>query len=137
VWEIFNDSGVYCNFNSFGVSRNGKLDFYKAVTGCELKPEEWSKLKGLRILQLQRALLLLGGPDVKWKPGVHDENPPRFYEPLPSGPYKGKTVKKARVGEDKKRYFKEAGWDERGIPGSEMLEKLGLEDVDQVLGKLR
>jgi aldehyde:ferredoxin oxidoreductase len=137
VWEIFNDSGVYCNFNSFGVTRHVRLDFYKAVTGLELTLEEWSRTKALRILQLQRAMLLLGGPDTKWNPKTDDDNPPRFYEPLPSGPYKGKAADKTKVKEDKKTYYKQAGWDTGGIPKSETLRKLGLDDVDKTLDKIR
>ncbi|NWG11583.1 aldehyde ferredoxin oxidoreductase [Candidatus Bathyarchaeota archaeon] len=133
--EIFNDSGVHCNFNVFGVPRKVKFDFYKAVTGIELTQKEWYKIKAFRILQIQRALLLLGGPDIKWKPKTHDENPPRFYEPLPSGPYKGKTVDKMQVEEDKRRYYNAVGWDENGIPKTKTLEKLGLEDIDKVLKK--
>jgi aldehyde:ferredoxin oxidoreductase len=135
--EIFNDSGVYCNFNSFGIPRRVKFDFYKAVTEAELTSEEWFKIKALRILQLQRAVLLLGGPDLMWNPKVHDENPPRFYEPLPSGPYKGKTTDKVKVEEDKKRYYEAAGWDENGIPRSEILKELGLQEVSEALQKLR
>ena len=86
---------------------------------------------------MQRALLLLGGPDIKWKPKIHDENPPRFYEPLASGPYKGKTVDKSQVEEDKRRYYNAAGWDENGIPKTKTLEKLGLEDIDKALKKTR
>ena len=137
VWEIFNDSGVYCNFNSFGVPRKVKFNFYKAVTGLELTPEEWSKRKAFRILQLQRAMLLLGGPDLKWTPRTDDDNPPRFYEPLLSGPYKGKTAERAKVEDNRKKYYEEAGWDENGIPKKDTLKKLGLEDVDKALEKLR
>jgi len=135
--EIFNDSGVYCNFNSFGLPRNLRFRFYKAVTGLELTRKEWFRLKGLKILQLQRAMLLLGGPELKWNPKVHDTNPPRFYEPLPSGPYKGKTLDKTRVERDRRRYYKAVGWDKNGIPQSETLRKLGLQDVEKTLEKLR
>jgi aldehyde:ferredoxin oxidoreductase len=137
LWEIFNDSGVYCNFNSFGIPRRVKFDMYKAVTGLDLTPEKWVKTKARRVLQLQRAMLLLGGPDLKWTPKEDDANPPRFYEPLPSGPCKGKTTDKIKVEEDKKRYYKEAGWSKDGIPKSETLKKLGLEDVDEALEKIR
>ena len=133
----FNDSAVYCYFNIFGIPRNLKFEFYKAVTGLELTQEEWCRTKALRILQLQRAMLLLGGPDLKWEPKIHDDNPPRFYEPLPTGPYKGKTVDKARFEEEKRKYYQAVGWDEKGIPTSEILRKLGLEDVDKALEKLR
>lgn len=133
----FNDSAVYCYFNIFGVPRNLKFEFYKAVTGIELTQEDWVNTKALRILQLQRAMLLLGGPDLKWKPKIHDSNPPRFYEPLPSGPYRGKTVDRAKVEGEIRRYYEAVGWDENGIPKTEVLKKLGLDDVDNALEKLR
>jgi aldehyde:ferredoxin oxidoreductase len=135
--EIYNDSGVYCNFNSFGLRRNLRYEFYTAVTGLKLTRKEWSKTKGLRILQLQRAMLLLGGPDVKWNPKTDDDNPPRFYEPLPSGPYRGKTANRNEIKEKVKSYYKAAGWDENGVPKTRILKKLGLEDVDKKLEKLR
>jgi len=137
LMEIFNDSGVYCNFNSFAVSRNVRFEFYEAVTGLELTRKEWCFTKALKVLQLQRAMLLLGGPDLKWDPKVHDENPPRFYEPLPSGPYKGKTTDKAAVEEYKNRYYEAVGWDKNGIPTSRILRELGLRDVDKALEKVR
>ena len=133
----FHDSAVYCYFNVFGFSRRTIFEFYKAVTGLDLTMEEWVNTKALRILQLQRAMLLLGGPDLKWNPKTHDDNPPRFYEPLPTGPFKGKTVEKTNVMNEVKRYYEAVGWDENGIPKTETLKKLGLEDVDKVLEKLR
>ena len=137
LMEIFNDSGVYCNFNSFGLPRNLKFDFYKAVTGVELTRQEWCDTKALRILQLQRAMLLLGGPDLKWNPKVHDDNPPRFYEPLPSGPHKGKTTNRKEFESYKKKYYAAAGWDENGVPTSDILRKLELQDVDRTLRRIR
>jgi aldehyde:ferredoxin oxidoreductase len=137
LMEIFNDSGVYCNFNSFAVSRNVRFDFYEAVTGLELTRKDWCFTKALKVLQLQRAMLLLGGPDLKWNPKVHDDNPPRFYKPLPSGPYKGKAADKDAVEEYKKRYYEAVGWDKNGIPTSKILRELGLRDVDKALEKVR
>jgi len=137
LMEIFNDSGVYCNFNTFGIPRNVRFQFYEAVTGLKLTRKEWCYEKALRVLQLQRALLLLGGPDLKWNPKIHDVNPSRFYEPLPSGPYKGKTVNRAKFKKKKKEYYEAVGWDENGVPRSEVLRKLGLDDVDRTLKKLR
>ncbi|MEM2915252.1 MAG: aldehyde ferredoxin oxidoreductase C-terminal domain-containing protein, partial [Candidatus Bathyarchaeia archaeon] len=130
---IFYDSAVYCFFNSFGVPRNIRWKFYRAVTGWRLTPKEWYKVKALRILHLQRALLLLGGPDFKWSPEIHDDNPPRFYEPLPSGPYKGKSVSRDKFGKLKKAYYRGVGWDEKGLPKPSILKRLGLERVNDVL----
>lgn len=135
--EIFNDSGVICMFNTFGLPRNIRFDFYEAITGIELAREHWFKIKAFRILQMQRAMLLLGGPDIKWNPKIHDENPPRFYEPLPSGPYKGKTADKAQVKEGRRKYYEAASWDENGIPKTKTLKKLGLEEINKALEKLR
>jgi len=129
---ILHDSGVYCWFNAFELPEV-KWDFLKAVTGWEITREEWYQTTALRILHLQRALLLLGGPDLKWNPRVDDDNPPRFYEPLSSGPYAGKKVERATFEESKKEYYEAVGWDENGIPRSEVLKQLGLEEVDRVL----
>ncbi|RLI46432.1 aldehyde ferredoxin oxidoreductase [Candidatus Bathyarchaeota archaeon] len=130
---ILHDSGVYCWFTTFAPSEALIWDFFKAVTGWKIGPKEWYKTSALRILQLQRILLLLGGPDLKWDPKVHDDNPARFYEPLPSGPYAGKKIDKAKFEESKKEYYALVGWDENGIPKSEVLKRLGLEDADKVL----
>ena len=92
-----------------------------------------SSLQALKILQLQRAMLLLGGPDLKWDPKIHDANPPRFYEPLPSAPYKGKTVNRAKGEEEKRRQYEAVEWDKNGIPKTETLRTLKLEDVDKCL----
>jgi aldehyde:ferredoxin oxidoreductase len=135
LMEIFNDSAVYCNFNSFGIRRNLRFEFYKAVTDLELTQKDWCMKKAMKTLQLQRAMLLLGGPDAQWTPEKHDDNPPRFYEPLPSGPYKGKSVDKKEVQEEIHRYYKAAGWDKKGIPKSETLRRLELVDVDKALKK--
>jgi len=133
--DILHDSGVYCNFNTFSVSINLIWDFFEAVTGWKTLRQEWYETNGLRILNLQRAMLLLGGPDLKWKANADDENPPRFYEPLPSGPYKGKTVDKKLFEESKQEYYDAAGWDKNGLPKPETLRKLDLQDIETKLKK--
>ncbi len=136
VIRILLDSAVICIFNYFSEpSLFWKM--YEAVTGWHETPETWSSENGLRILNIQRAALLLGGPDFTWNPKIHDDNPPRFYEPLPSGPHAGKQVDKTEVEKLKKEYYEAVGWDENGIPKSEILRKLGLESVDKVLDKVR
>ena len=61
------------------------------------------------------------------------DNPSRFYEPLTSGPYAGKSVNRAKFRRLKKKYYEAVGWDENGIPKPEELERLGLEEVDKIL----
>jgi len=127
--EILGDSGVYCVFNAMYISEDLIWEFFDAVTGWKIEPDEWYGTMARRILHIQRAALLLGGPDIKWDPKIHDDNPPRFYEPLPSGPYTGKTIDKKEFERSKKEYYESVGWDENGIPKEEELKRLGLENV--------
>ena len=131
----FSDSGVYCNFCSAPTELI--FDYAKAITGYHMSIDSWRRWNGPRIITLQRALLLLGGPDVVWEPIKDDDNPPRFYEPLPSGPHKGKTTDKALVESKRATYYETLGWDERGIPTKETLDRLGLGDVEPSMKKLR
>lgn len=132
---VLSDSMICCNFTTFDIEDVEILQFYKAVTGYNLTKEEWYEEKAIRILHIQRAMLLLGGPDVYWRPKVDDDNPPRFWEPLPSGPYEGKTVDRDKFEKDRQEYYRLVGWDENGVPKPENLRKLGLESVEAKLRK--
>jgi aldehyde:ferredoxin oxidoreductase len=134
---VFTDSAVFCNFCYYGVPQSVVFDFAKAVTGFPITIENWRRETGPRIVTLQKVLGLLGGPDVTWEPIKDDDNPPRFYEPLPNGPFKGKTTDKKIVGEKLQKYFETLGWDNRGIPTKETLKKLGLSDCETSMKKLR
>jgi len=131
--SIMPDSAVYCFFAAFGQSNKEILNFYRSITGWKLTAKEWFGEKALRILQLQRAMLLLGGPDAKWKPKLDDDNPPRFWEPLPSGPYKGKALNRKRFERARLQYYRAVGWDVNGVPEPETLRKLGLSGVEAKL----
>jgi len=133
--SVFADSAVFCNFCR--TPQPLIFDFAKAVTGFHITQESWRRVNGPRIVTIQRTLLLLGGPDFFWEPLVDDDNPPRFYEPLPPGPYKGRTTSRELVEKKRRAYFDTLGWDERGIPTKETLDKLGLSDVDAQLKRLR
>jgi len=129
------DSGVVCAFNVFDIDII--WPFFKAVTGWDITREEWYNSIALRTVQIQRAALLLGGPDLKWDPKIHDENPQRFYEPLPNGPKAGEKADRDKFYGRRKEFYAAMGWDENGIPTSETLQRLALEDVDEALGKPR
>lgn len=126
-WAVLIDSLVACMF--LAVEEEVMIDYLNAVTGWDVTKEEVYKEIGPRTLALQRILLLLGGPDAYWDPRIHDDNPPRFYEPLPSGPYKGAKADREEVERMKREYYEGLGWDEHGIPREETLKKLGLEDA--------
>jgi len=135
--EILSDSGVYCVFNAMYIPEDLIWDFFDAVTGWKIEPDEWHETMARRILHIQRAALLLGGPDLKWDPKIHDDNPPRFYEPLPTGPYRGKTADRKEFERSKKEYYESVGWDENGIPKAEELRRLGLENVAKKLKEIK
>jgi len=134
-WSAFLDSAVVCSFTS--VDEDTMIKYVNAVTGWTLTKEELYSVVGPRILTLQRVMLLLGGPDVRWDPRLHDENPPRFYEPLPSGPYTGGFVPREEVRKNLEEYYKQLGWDEYGIPTEETVRKLGLYDLADVVKDIR
>jgi len=135
---VLHDSGVYCSFNTFPDGAMDTLwDFYTAVRGWEMDRDEWYATDARRIIDIQRAALLIGGPDLRWKPYVDDVNPERFYEPLPSGPWKGKFPDPKVVDDEVKEYYQLMGWDEYGIPTSKELRKLGLDSVDKKLDEIR
>jgi len=135
---ILYDSGVLCWFNFFDPkARDLVWNLLEAVTGWKITPEEWFGATARRILHIQRALLLLGGPDVKWTPKKDDDVPPRWYEPLHEGPHKGKAVSPEKLKEARSKYYEAVGWDENGIPKTEELKRLGLEDLDKRLEKIR
>lgn len=131
--SIMPDSAVYCFFAAFGPSDREIFNFYTAITGWKLTGEEWYHEKALGILQLQRSMLLLGGPDVKWRPRLDDDYPPRFWQPLPSGPYKGKMLKRKRFERLRSDYYKAVGWNEDGVPRPGTLRKLNLTNVEKKL----
>ncbi len=131
---VFMDSAVVC---MFCVVQDLMWDFAQVVTGWDITESRWCAEQGKRIITLQRALLLLGGPDVFWDPDKDDENPPRFYDPLPTGPYKGRTTDKDIVEERKQEYYRALGWDERGVPTWTTLEMFGLEDLEAEMKSLR
>jgi aldehyde:ferredoxin oxidoreductase len=132
------DSGVFCMFTFFSPETQNLLwDLLESVTGWKITPEEWYNTSARRILHIQRAALLLGGPDIRWNPKIHDDVPKRWYEPLSKGPFSGKAVDGKRMRESINEYYRAVGWDENGVPTSEELRRLGLDDVDEKLEEIR
>jgi aldehyde:ferredoxin oxidoreductase len=130
--SILHDSAVYCTFAK-SVDNEEIFRFYTTITGLNLSADDWYHDRALRILQIQRAMLLLGGPDVFWRPKTDDDNPPRFWEPMPSGPFEGKTLDRETFEKTRAEYYRVVGWDENGVPTSEILTTLGLASVDSKL----
>jgi aldehyde:ferredoxin oxidoreductase len=130
------DSLVFCTIGTRLVT-DSIWEFFTAVTGWPMKHEDWVNTYGRRIVQIQRAALLLGGPDIVWDPKEDDDNPQRWYTPLPSGHKAGSAPTREEFLEARKKAYADFGWDENGIPASEELKRLGLRDVDRALEPLR
>jgi aldehyde:ferredoxin oxidoreductase len=129
LWYL-EDTLVLCGFWSPGTEV--ALELLNASTGFDITEEEFNATFMPRWLALQRTLLILAG----WS-HEDDTNPPRFYEPLPSGPHKGMRVDKATEQKNVQEACLARGWDEKGIPTSETLERLGLPYLDAVLDPYR
>lgn len=133
----FADSAVICGFNVQSENLGLVWEQFRAITGWDTTMDDWNNVIGVRMLTVQRTLLLIGGPDYSWDPDRDDDNPPRWYEPLPTGPYKGKAVDRKEVIERKRRYYAGLGWDERGIPTADTLQRLDLMELNEVLSEMR
>lgn len=133
----FADSAVLCAFNLKEEQYELAWEMLRAITGWDITMDEWNTTLGPRMLTIQRTMLLLGGPDLFWNPKTDDENPPRFYEPLPSGPEAGRTTNREEVMAEKKKYFEGLGWDEYGIPKPETLKKFGLEKLEAAVERIK
>ncbi|MDQ1279873.1 MAG: Aldehyde ferredoxin oxidoreductase [Thermoproteota archaeon] len=102
------DSLVFCNMT--GVARGELMwEFLNAVTGYDMTDEKWMNFNGRSIIQIQRAALLLGGPDIVWNPNEDDDNPERWYVPLPNGPFKGIAPKRNDLMEERKKLYQWMG----------------------------
>jgi aldehyde:ferredoxin oxidoreductase len=133
----FYDSGVFCWFNAMNSPFQVSLDFLEAVTGWRITPFQWYNRVGRRIIHMQRVALLLGGPDAYWSPKRDDDIPPRFYEPLPTGPKAGQSTERAKVEAMKAEYYQKIGWGKRGIPRKAELRRLGLEGLSDALKRIK
>jgi aldehyde:ferredoxin oxidoreductase len=114
----FIDSSGLCLFTSFALNADDYAEMYSAVTGEKRSAAEILEA-GDRIWNLERIWNLKAGIDPS-----QDTLPKRLLEePIPSGPSKGHL---ARLSEMLPLYYKERGWDEKGIPTPEKLEALGV-----------
>jgi aldehyde:ferredoxin oxidoreductase len=128
LWML-DDTLVTCGFAS---GQLNKLGFLNAVTGFGITDEELNTIMVPRWIALQRAGVFLSG----WT-HEHAVNPPRFYEPLPTGPQAGLAVDPAAETEAVAQAYGVFGYDERGVPTTETLDRLGLSDLDSVFGQFR
>lgn len=107
-----------CLFTSFALGAQDYANLYNAVCGTEHTAESILE-SGDRIYNIERLFNLEAGIDA-----AQDTLPKRLLEePIPEGPSKGNVH---RLSELLPQYYKERGWNEKGIPTKEKLDKLGL-----------
>jgi len=118
-WHQILESMIICKF--FPVPPTYVATFYTLTTGRAKKLPELVET-GTRIFNLQRMFNVACGISKK-----DDTLPQRLLkEPLNEGACKGQVVKLEPMLEE---YYQYRGWDEKGNPKKETLEKLGLLEI--------
>jgi aldehyde:ferredoxin oxidoreductase len=108
-----------CKFHAYGLSLvKDVIPLVVAATGFDYSQEEFL-LIGERINNLTRAFNCREGFNVK-----DDALPSRAGEPPKEGKRAGLTMD---IGSMLADYYRECGWDERGVPGAQRLKALGLD----------
>ncbi len=128
---IWTDSTGICLFHFF-LSQDQQLEWLNASTGFGVTKDTYASTYLPRMTTLLRVSLLLSGWTYK-----DDVNPPRFYEPLPEGPFKGSKVDKTIEETKKQAYYKTMGWDSQGVPTAATLEKFGFSAYESLMAPLR
>jgi aldehyde:ferredoxin oxidoreductase len=108
------------------------MEWLQAITGFGITREELEKTMVQRWTTMNRVTQLLAGWTYK-----DDVNPPRWYEPLPEGPYKGAKVDRAIENQKKQAFYQALGWDTQGVPTTATLKAGGFEAFESLLAPLR
>ena len=120
------DSIGVCVFSTFGLGLSDYVDMYNAVCG-DIYDDETLLEAGERIWNLEKLFNLREGID-----STHDKLPKRLLEePVVDGPTEGHVHHLDKLLPE---YYEVRGWDEKGIPTEETLERLGLEEYKEYLG---
>jgi len=110
------DSLGLCLFTSFALGADDYRDMFNAIVGQDISTESLLQA-GDRIWNLERMFNLKAGIGPE-----QDKLPRRLLgDPIPSGPSKGHVH---RLPELLPEYYKERGWDEKGLPTEEKLAQL-------------
>lgn len=114
------NSLVVCDFLPFGFDRLSPI--LEKMTGLEFSPEELQKL-GEKIANLTRMYNVKNG-----RTRQDDTLPARFFkEKHLSGIFKDRFLTEEKFAEWLDMYYRERGWDEKGIPTNEKLRELNLD----------
>jgi len=118
-WSAFWNSLVICRF--MGLSFGEMVEALNAITGWEFDTEEAGRTAE-RIFTLQRLVNVKFGVSRE-----HDTLPKRIYEPVEEGPHAGKSL--PDIQQILEAYYTLRGWDSNGVPTSETVQRLGIDDI--------
>lgn len=119
------DSMSLCSSMRFALSLGMQLDIVKAITGIALTEAEAMEI-GDKIITLERLFNIREGFSRK-----DDSLPPRMLNDSPTaGPCKGQSINLDIMLDE---YYAVMGWDKEGRPTPETLERMALEQYDQLI----
>jgi aldehyde:ferredoxin oxidoreductase len=127
---IWGDTMGMCSFQ--GLNQDQSSEWLRAITGQTVAPADVTNVYTPKWMTMMRISLLMGGRTYK-----DDTNPPRAYEPLPEGPFKGGKVDKAYEQKRIQEYYATFGWDKEGVPTAETLQKHGFQAFESAMAPLR
>lgn len=120
------DSIGLCVFSTFGLGLPDYVDMYNAVCG-DIYDDDSLLEAGERVWNLEKLFNLREGID-----SSQDTLPKRLLEePVVNGPTEGHIHHLDKLLPE---YYEVRGWDEKGIPTEETLERLGLEEYKKYIG---
>jgi aldehyde:ferredoxin oxidoreductase len=124
------DSVGGCKFMGIMLTADDYVGLIASATGWSFDEEEF-RTSGERIYNLQRAFCVREGIERS-----RDALPTRLLEePLPDGPAEGMVIEHDALEEMKDAYYRFRGWDQStGIPSSQKLRELGLEELISDMG---
>jgi len=96
------------------------IELINASTGWDVTPEECMEVGERGITAARKANYDLGVDE------SYEELPKRLYQPLENGALEGVSMDRNKFIEMKHYYYEHFGWDEKGYPKEETLERLGL-----------
>ncbi len=130
VWSLYNSLGI-CNFAGgpvFALPLKKLAEVVNAITGWETSL--WELLKvGERTVTMARVFNMREGFGRK-----DDTLPDRLFEPLESGPLKGKAIDRKEFQEALTLFYEAMGWEPKeGVPTRGKLAELNLSWLDEFL----
>ena len=115
------DTLVKCDFGSFGITPQSYARMFSAATGRAVTADFFDRM-GERIWNQIRLFNLREGLTAS-----EDRLPARITnDPLPGGPHKGQRIRPADMAAMLNDYYRLRGWDARGQPEKQTLERIGL-----------